>query len=1521
MNRVHRIVWSECRKAFIVAGEHAKAKGKPCSSTRKAVASAVVMALAALAAEPAMAAANSCTTGVNTFLATGAPLVTTPCKLTGTGASLVVDGGTYPGGLSVGGTTAVWAQNASVTSISNSGTIQSTNATTIRIQGSTVSGGITNNAGGTISTNNNPGTAIHLTASTVSSIINSGIISGTVGIKLEPSSTISGAATGILVQNGGKVTGGITSNGLISGTSHGINVVGSTSAISGGADGILLIAGGKVTGGINNSGTISGSGYGINVTTGSTVTGGISSSGLISGNTGIHLYNSTVTGGITSSGTISGGISSDATSTLPTITNLSGGTISGRLNILSSTAVSNAGTIALPTGNSTITGSYTQTSTVANTGLSIGVTGSGQSHNYGQLTVIGNANLSSTDLIYVNVGDPLDAYGASSSTSLFGQILFATHITGNPTFTVASNSTADIFHAFITYNFNGQGIDAVQLSYILAPVANSCSSGANTINAGSSITAKCTLGNGAGLVVNGASGGTIAGSIITAGTAVYASNSSPTSISNSGTISGALYGVNLNNSSVSSGITSSGLISGGTAGINVDGTSTISGAAAILIQNGGTVSGGITSSGLISGTVIGIRLNSNSTVDNINNTTTGTISGIIYGGNAGIFLSHGTVSGGVTNNAGGTISGGNNGIFLYSASTVTGGISNSGTISGSNYSGIRLYSSSAGNITNNVGGKISGVTGIFLSSHSTVGGITSSGLISGSTAGINVDATSTISGATGILISTGGSVSGGITSSGLISGNNGGNGGYGIKIQGAGSVDAITNNPGGTISGGSRGIYVSYGTISGAITNNGLIQGLAGNAIYIYSGSVGSINNTTSGKISGSSGIVLNMGTVSGGITNSGTISGVNSTGTYGEGIELYTNSTVSGGITNSGMISGKQHGISIIGNSSGALGSTVRGGIANSGTISGGTTGIRVISSSSVSGGITNSGTISGSSYAINVASGGTISGGITIAGNNTASFIGQVYAPGTPVTVAAGAAYTMNDGNLFTITGSTFTNNGNLGVAPSGTGTITGDYTQSAAGIFQANVIAQMEGISHYASAGKLLVNGTANLTSNAKIYVNVTNDTNLILNQIITGVITANTLHNSTFVVTDSSSKFDFLAYLDANNANMIDLKVIAQGGTSILTNVQIAGNHPDEGAARVLDDSTKFENSQKGQDLQTFIQNNLTNGTAQQISDNVKKTLPLMTTGLKQMGFMGLHSVDRIIQSHMEQNHGLSAGDDVSIDRQFWIKPVGSVANQGDLSGVSGYKANSYGVVLGADRIVTDKSRAGVAVSYTSSKVDSNSSVAPNSATLTAYRLVGYASYSLDEATDVNGQVDYGASNTKGNRTITGTGNALSDYNSWNAHVGVGAGRTMPFAAKTTLTPSVRLDYTYMQDSGYTETGVGGLGNIVSANSAKELVGYAEGKLTHDLAEPTSKLFANLGVGYDFLAKQSSVTSAFIGAPGAQYITNGLNVAPWMVRGGVGLMTNSKTMEITARYDVELREASANQTISVKFRKPF
>ena len=52
------------------------------------------------------------------------------------------------------------------------------------------------------------------------------------------------------------------------------------------------------------------------------------------------------------------------------------------------------------------------------------------------------------------------------------------------------------------------------------------------------------------------------------------------------------------------------------------------------------------------------------------------------------------------------------------------------------------------------------------------------------------------------------------------------------------------------------------------------------------------------------------------------------------------------------------------------------------------------------------------------------------------------------------------------------------------------------------------------------------------------------------------------------------------------------------------------------------------------------------------------------------------------------------------------------------------------------------------------------------------------------------------------------------------------------------------------------------------------------------------------------------------------TTGINPPKTLVRGGLGLVVNTKSAtEITARYDVEARKDFTNQTASIKFKMPF
>lgn len=301
---------------------------------------------------------------------------------------------------------------------------------------------------------------------------------------------------------------------------------------------------------------------------------------------------------------------------------------------------------------------------------------------------------------------------------------------------------------------------------------------------------------------------------------------------------------------------------------------------------------------------------------------------------------------------------------------------------------------------------------------------------------------------------------------------------------------------------------------------------------------------------------------------------------------------------------------------------------------------------------------------------------------------------------------------------------------------------------------------------------------------------------------------------------------------------------------------------------------------------------------------------------------LHGMNRIIQSRQEGQHGRSSGDEFFGDKHAWFKPFGSWANQGDRKGVSGYDANTYGMVFGADAEISDSNRLGVAFAYARSNVDGNSSIARQTADVDSYQLVVYGSHNISDATDVNFQADIGRHNNEGVRNIALTSSvAKADYNSWSGHVGAGLAHTYSLSDKTSLTPSVRADYTLVRDESYRETGAGVLNLNVNRNTTEELVLGVDGKLAHVL-NAKATFTANLGIGYDVINEQASITAAFAGAPTASFVTKGLESSPWLVRGGLGVVGKaSETVEISARYDVEARKDFDNQTASVKVRWAF
>lgn len=369
------------------------------------------------------------------------------------------------------------------------------------------------------------------------------------------------------------------------------------------------------------------------------------------------------------------------------------------------------------------------------------------------------------------------------------------------------------------------------------------------------------------------------------------------------------------------------------------------------------------------------------------------------------------------------------------------------------------------------------------------------------------------------------------------------------------------------------------------------------------------------------------------------------------------------------------------------------------------------------------------------------------------------------------------------------------------------------------------------------------------------------------------------------------------------------VSMQPDLTLTSSAQDQHNNPGINAARVLDANSVLQSRFSGL------------STAQQQSAAVSQTLPVLTGAAGQAVQAASTAVNQVIVGRLNTQRGQSSGDTYYTDKNVWLKPFGSRADQADTDGVSGYKADIYGLAGGVDGKINSKLRLGAAFSYARSDVDSNAS-APQSLKVDSYQLIGYGSYDLNERTALDFQADIGQNKNDSSRTLSFASNvAQASYDSWTVHTGLSLSRSYALSEKNSLIPSLRVDYTRIRADGYQESGAGSLNLNVGAQNTEALVFGVDGKLVSKLNDKLT-LSTSLGVGYDAMSKQTAITSVYAGAPTAAFTTSGINPSPWLGRGALGLSYKTKNgMEITGRYDLEYRQSYLGQTVSLNLNMPF
>lgn len=512
---------------------------------------------------------------------------------------------------------------------------------------------------------------------------------------------------------------------------------------------------------------------------------------------------------------------------------------------------------------------------------------------------------------------------------------------------------------------------------------------------------------------------------------------------------------------------------------------------------------------------------------------------------------------------------------------------------------------------------------------------------------------------------------------------------------------------------------------------------------------------------------------------------------------------------------------------------------------------------------------------------------------------------------------------------------NNGRLVLAKAEAYKVIGNYSQAA----DATLAVRATGDDSYS---KLLVDGTATLASGSKIAVDVRQDS-----EIDAGATSSNTLFNTNrlagviqatnlvsdgkFTVSDNSALFDFSGEKTGNNVDLVLKR--AQGDKKPVYLEQIVkdnkGSIPlaSQDAARVLDKITDRLVAGGGAGAMAPVIDALGRlGTNTELAQAVEQLTPALPSAALSAVSDSLGAINRVVQARVEGNIGLSSGDEPSAERYVWVKPFGSYAKQDARSETAGFKANTGGLVFGADAAISPKLRLGAALAYAHSDVDGKSASAPQSSKVDVYQLIGYGSVQLDGNTEFNFQLDGGRNRNQGERQLSFMGvKANSDYDSLSYHMGAGIGRTFALPREITTTPSLRLDYTRIKEDGYSETGAGAANLINGKRSVEQTLLAVDNRVTLPLNARQS-LSLNAGAAYDLMNDGAVLTSAFAGESGALFSTEASGQSRWLWRAGIGHTYKADTgkggLELSTRLDGEWRKGGySNATASVKARYAF
>ena len=284
-------------------------------------------------------------------------------------------------------------------------------------------------------------------------------------------------------------------------------------------------------------------------------------------------------------------------------------------------------------------------------------------------------------------------------------------------------------------------------------------------------------------------------------------------------------------------------------------------------------------------------------------------------------------------------------------------------------------------------------------------------------------------------------------------------------------------------------------------------------------------------------------------------------------------------------------------------------------------------------------------------------------------------------------------------------------------------------------------------------------------------------------------------------------------------------------------------------------------------------------------------------------------------------GIATGDQLE-GINVWAQVFGNDIEQKNRNGYTGYDADGYGFVMGADKLVNDDTTFGLAFSIGNSNITSTSTYS-TSTDIDSYQLAAYLSKELDDNYFMEGILSYAINSNDSTRNIAGGSIASADFDSKILQTQISIGKFIDMGDYKII-PKTKVSYINVNTDSYRETGAGGLNLSVNTDNLNKFEVYAGATITRTkVLVDNSSFIPEFRLGLTHQLGDDSVDTSSTLQAGGNFNTTGLKAASTSLDTGFGLayVSLDKLTEIRFDYDLSAKSDYLRHAGTLTFKYKF